>query len=214
MNNKLILIVDDNQFDRELLTAALTKKMGLSSIAVKNSEECLDFLNTTKVDLVLMDIMMPTTRGTDTLIKIREKFNALELPVIMVTSKAESSDLINCLKDGANDYITKPVNFDVAISRITTHLKLVEMSNEMAAMKETLAIGSMISTYNHEINNPLAIAIGYISGPDWNEESNGEKLKAALWRISDIVKKIKALSDKRDVVFHDYSDQNKTIKID
>ena len=77
-------------------------------------------VETEPIDLILMDIMMPGEFGTQVLSKIREKFNTIELPIIMVTSKADVSDVIECLRIGANDFIAKPVNFDVAVSRIST----------------------------------------------------------------------------------------------
>ncbi len=182
MNTKKILLVDDSDFDRELFRKVLSKVENFQIVEAETGEKCFEILNTEKIDLILMDIMMPGVFGTEVLVKIRSNFNALLLPIIMVTSKADTVDVINSLRSGANDYITKPVNFEIALSRINTHLKLSEVSKEMAKLQELAALDAMIATYNHEINNPLAIAIGYLEQQDLN--SVREKLSSSMWRIA------------------------------
>ncbi|MEQ1666464.1 MAG: response regulator [Bdellovibrionales bacterium] len=213
MKTNTILIVDDSEFDRNLLVNALTKKGDFQTLEAINGDQCLQMLTTHKIDLVLMDIMMPGTFGTEVLMKIRKKFNAIELPIIMVTSKADASDVIGCLQSGANDYITKPVTFDVAVSRISTHLKLAEVSQEMSRLKEMAALDAMITTYNHEINTPLAIAISYISAPLLKDEASVDNLKSALWRIADIVKKIRAVTEQKEAEYELYAGFRKMIKV-
>jgi len=157
--------------------------------------------------------MMPGTFGTEVLMKIREKHNPIELPIIMVTSKADASDVIRCLQSGANDYITKPVTFDVAVTRISTHLRLAEVSREMSRLQEMAALDAMITTYNHEINNPLAIAIGCLNAPLLKDEVAVEKLKSSLWRVADIVKKIRSVTEKKEAEYEQYASSGRTIKV-
>jgi DNA-binding response OmpR family regulator len=210
---KKILLVDDNEFDRSILGKAIQGKCGLKTIEAENGSRCLEILQTEPIDLVLMDIVMPGTFGSDILQKIREKFSAIELPVIMVTSKTDASDVVGCLKSGANDYITKPVNFDVAASRIITHLRVAELARESAKLKEMSAITAMVTTYNHEINNPLSIAIACMGRPDLNENSTKEKIKDALWRIADITKRIRAITEKMEVEYEGYGSLSKMVKV-
>lgn len=213
MKNKNILIVDDSDFDRTLLVKALARKGDFSSFEANCGDKCLEMIDSQKIDLILLDIMMPGTPGTQILQKIRQKFNAITLPVIMVTSKADTSDVVECLQNGANDYITKPVNFDVAISRITTHLRLLELSFEMAKLKEFAALDSMIATYNHEINNPLSIAIGFSTSSRIKEEESVKKVQDALYRIADIMQKIKSITDKKQIEYDNYAQNSKMIKL-
>jgi len=208
-----ILIVDDSDFDRKLLSSALGRKGDYLFEEAKSGLECLEFLAVNKVSLVLLDIMMPGSPGDQVLKKIREKFNAVELPVIMVTGKSDASDVIECLQNGANDYITKPVNFKIAVSRIETHLRLADISEKMAHLKELAALDGMIATYNHEINNPLMIALGLVEGSDLSRAAVREKLKTSLWRIADIVKKIKEVGDKKEIEFQDYRSDTKMVKL-
>lgn len=210
---KVILVVDDSEFDRGLLVKALSRKGSFTIAQATSGTESLDILKNRRIDLILMDIMMPGTFGSEVLVKIREQYNPIELPVIMVTSKSDTYDVIQCLQRGANDYITKPVNFDVAISRISTHLKLAELSREMSKLKEMVALDAMITTYNHEINNPLAIAVGCISSLESENSKNVERLKTAVWRIAEVVKKIREVTLKREAEYGNYAEGAKFIKI-
>lgn len=208
-----ILVVDDNKFDRGLLSKALHLKGGFQIFEAENGAECLEIINYRKIDLVLLDYMMPDMDGQQALAKIRERFNAIELPVVMVTAKTDASDIINCLLNGANDYITKPVQFDVAVTRIATHLKLSVLSNQMAKICEWEALDAMIATYNHEINNPLTIAFGLLESAVFQEEIQKTKIRNSLNRIADITKKIREVSDKKDYEYRKYSETTKMISI-
>ncbi len=213
MSDKTILIIDDCDFERSILVKGLTIKGGYSLIEAKSGEECLELISQTKISIILMDIIMPGILGSEVLKKIRIKFNPIELPVIMITSKSETSDIIECLQNGANDYITKPINLDIAMSRISIHLKITELSNEMAKLKEIASLNAVITTYNHEINNALSIAISCFNGKIIESEVKVEKLLNTLWRIADIVKKIKIASEKKEVEYEDYTESSKMLKI-
>lgn len=208
-----ILVVDDSDFDRKMLVKALSIKGKFPTIEAKSGDECLEIVNTQRVGIILMDIMMPGISGTDVLKKIRKKFNPIELPIIMITAKTKATDIISCLQDGANDYITKPVNFEIAVSRISTHLKLAEISRQMSRLKEMAALDAMITTYNHEINNPLTIAIACLKTLQVKDETRVEKLKSALWRIADIVKKIRTVTDQKEAEYQDYTESSKMVKV-
>lgn len=212
-NNKKILVVDDSDFDRNIVSSVLLKK-GFKVISVNSGEKCLEEVKTSKPDLILLDIMMPGVHGTEILRILRERFNSIELPIIMVTGKSDDSDVIEALILGANDFITKPVNFEVAERRMITHLKMSGLSKQMGHLKETEAINAMITTYNHEINNPLTIALGCLKVHKIkNDEESLIKLEAALWRVADIVKKIEEIASVENFEVEKYSDNTNMIKI-
>lgn len=192
---KKILIVDDDTMSGNLLAKRLEKK-GFKCEVVSTGQSCLDLmLNKNDFDLVLLDIMMPGMSGTEVLEEIRKTKNNFELPVIMVTAKDEASDVIDSLKKGANDYITKPVNIDMALARIQTQLQIKALVEESLLNKQTSTINSMVTTLNHEINNPLAIALGNLTLAKKNlSEERIEKSMRALERIADIVKKIEKIT--------------------
>jgi DNA-binding response OmpR family regulator len=117
-----ILVVDDLPANRELLARRL-ERSGFRVLCAGGGEEALDVLRSRDVDLVLLDIMMPGMTGLDVLRTVRLQRSAAALPVVMVTARTDSEDVVEALALGANDYVTKPVDYPVALARIRAHLR-------------------------------------------------------------------------------------------
>jgi CheY-like chemotaxis protein len=117
-----ILVVDDLPANRDLLSRRL-ERSGFRVVCAGSGQEALDVLRRSDVDLVLLDIMMPGMTGLDVLRGVRLGRSAASLPVIMVTARTESEDVVEALALGANDYVTKPVDYPVALARIQAHLR-------------------------------------------------------------------------------------------
>ncbi len=117
-----LLVVDDYPLNRELLARRL-ERAGYGTLMAASGAEALDILGRAPVDLVLLDIMMPGMSGLEVLTRIRQTRSASDLPVIMVTARTESADVVEALGLGANDYVTKPIDFPVVQARIEAHLR-------------------------------------------------------------------------------------------
>ena len=213
MTNSSILIVDDTYADRLILKRTLTEKGNFQVFEADGDIQCFDILNSQAISLVLMDVVMPGRYGTEILLDIRKSFNPIELPIIMVTSSTDSTGISECLQNGANDYITKPLNFQIALSRIKTHLMLAELSNKMSKVKEMEALSAVTRTYNHEINNALAIALNYLSDSLVKDAEAVGKLKAVLWKIAEIMKAIQKVTEDKELTFEQSKGFTKMIKI-
>ncbi len=120
LHNKKILIIDDDARNVFAL-AKLLKESGMKVITASNGQTGIELLDS-KIDLILMDIMMPVMDGYETISKIRsiEKYN--DLPIIAQTAKAMEKDRIDCINAGANDYLTKPLDYDKLLSILTVWL--------------------------------------------------------------------------------------------
>ena len=217
---KNILIVDDDQINNKMLTKKLEKR-GYKIIQAFNGTDCLKIMESEQiVDLILLDIMMPDLSGSEVLKKLRETHSQFELPVIMVTGKSDTEDIVENLRLGANDYIVKPVNSEVAEARINTQLKLVQLQEDSLKKAELETAHAMIVTYNHEINNPLTIALGLLRKVELNQEDgaiiekNIPRIKKSLKRIVDIVKKIETISKGSEIKQSIYAKKDKMIKLD
>jgi len=116
MNGKL-LIVDDLAANRDVLTRRFQRR-GFDVVEVDSGQRALDVIAEQNFDLVLLDVMMPDLDGFEVLRQIRLRHSAVTLPVIMVTARTDSSDIVNAFAIGANDYVTKPVDFFVALARV------------------------------------------------------------------------------------------------
>ncbi|PIU00688.1 MAG: hypothetical protein COT74_03215 [Bdellovibrionales bacterium CG10_big_fil_rev_8_21_14_0_10_45_34] len=115
---KKILIVDDSAFDQRLAAKILSSREDLDPVCVSSGDECLEALKENNIAMILMDIMMPGKYGTQILMDIRKTHSPIELPIIMVTAKTDISDVVGCIESGANDFLTKPLNFEVTMARI------------------------------------------------------------------------------------------------
>lgn len=121
-NSDVILIVDDNEMNRDMLSRRLNRK-GYECIVASDGEEALAILEREQgIDLVLLDIMMPKMNGIEVLQVVRQTRSMLELPVIMVSAKIQSADIVKALELEANDYVTKPIDFPVCLARIRTQM--------------------------------------------------------------------------------------------
>ncbi|MCA9493010.1 MAG: response regulator [Myxococcales bacterium] len=127
-----ILVVDDNAMNRDMLSRRLERK-GYAVEVAESGEQALEILSKRRFDLVLLDWMMPGLSGIDVLKKLREQYAAIQLPIIMATAKSEADDIVEALRAEANDYVTKPLNFDVVHARIRTQLNLVEAHRDLIA---------------------------------------------------------------------------------
>jgi diguanylate cyclase (GGDEF)-like protein/PAS domain S-box-containing protein len=116
-----LLVVDDNDDNRDVLSRRLRQKGYLVAVAADGGE-ALAQIERDAYDLILLDVEMPGTSGFDVLSQLRAHRSQTELPVIMVTARSEGTDIVEAFRLGANDYVTKPVDFAVALARIRTHL--------------------------------------------------------------------------------------------
>jgi len=163
-----VLIVDDNPVNVKVIDVRL-KKLGVETTCLTDSRMAIDTIKDGDFDLILLDVVMPDVSGLDILKWVRERYSAMRLPVIMVTAKIENQDLIEAMQIGANDFITKPIDFQIAWARIDTHITIKRFNDEVERQRtESLKAASMsilidmAGSVAHEINNPLTIAIGRI----------------------------------------------------
>jgi len=118
-----ILVVDDDESNRDMLVRRLTRK-GYQVLAVASGAAALETVEREPVDLMLLDVMMPGLDGIDVLKEVRKTRSPTELPIIMVTARANDSDVIEALELGANDYVTKPIEFSIMAARIVAQLRM------------------------------------------------------------------------------------------
>jgi diguanylate cyclase (GGDEF)-like protein len=132
-----LLIVDDISDNRSILKRRFERR-GFDVAEAESGLIAIDMIEKTPFDLVLLDVMMPGIDGMETLKRIRSQKSASALPVIMVTAKSESDNIVDALEQGANDYVTKPVDFAVALARVNTQLSRRRAEQQVAAANEEL----------------------------------------------------------------------------
>jgi two-component system response regulator VicR len=118
---KKILVVDDEPDILELIKDILKSKYEVYT--AKNVREAVSTLEKVKIDLIILDIMMPQIDGWDFLWMIRGSEKYREIPVIIVTARADAEDKLIGLKEGVKDYIVKPFLPNELINRVEEILK-------------------------------------------------------------------------------------------
>jgi class 3 adenylate cyclase/AmiR/NasT family two-component response regulator len=132
-----LLVVDDNELNRDMLSRRLRSR-GYEVVTADDGQGALDLVKSERFDLILLDIMMPVLSGLDVLKVIRATYSVAELPIIMATAKDQGTDVVEALRMGANDYVTKPLDFPVVLARAETQLSLKRAMEEIKRLANQL----------------------------------------------------------------------------
>jgi len=168
-----VLVVDDEPANLKALIHML-HSLHYSVIAVGSGQEALDIIESEKVDLLVLDLMMPHMTGYEVCKTIRQKRDLVDLPVIILTAAGQLSDLVLSFQLGANDYLQKPVNLKELEMRIES-LLLMKKSAHDAMENELSYFYSQITP--HFLYNTLNSIIAL----SWSDQ---EKTQTALEHLS------------------------------
>jgi diguanylate cyclase (GGDEF)-like protein len=152
-----ILIVDDIEDNRTILRRRF-QRHAFEVIEASSGLEALNLIASQEFDLVLLDVMMPGIDGVETLRRIRSERSASTLPVIMVTAKSESENVVEALELGANDYVTKPVDFAVALARVNT--QVARRRAELRVVAANKALSSANENLEKNVADRTALLLG------------------------------------------------------
>lgn len=131
MNAPIILLVEDCEITRRLI-AQVIDRAGFQCHEVPNGQAALDYCRQHKPDLILMDVEMPGLDGLDTTRQLRERFGDHWVPIIFLTSHTENEHQLNGLIAGGDDYLGKPVNYDLLTAKIAVFLRIADMQRQIA----------------------------------------------------------------------------------
>jgi putative two-component system response regulator len=132
-----ILVADDQVANRELLEELLTSQ-GFRVIAVPDGASALLELSRTQVDLVLMDVLMPTLNGFEVCEKIKANPETYLIPVILVTALSDKQDRLEGIKVGADDFLSRPIDRIELLARVRSLLKLKYRTDELERAESVL----------------------------------------------------------------------------
>jgi putative two-component system response regulator len=148
IKKKTIALIDDEGINHIILIGLLSNFYNV--VTFDSSIQFFNFYKDTLPDLILLDIVMPDIDGFSTIIEIRKLYPTSSIPIIFLTSKNDNFDEAKGFQLGAVDYITKPFIPVILIERIKSHLKLVEIQNELKTRNESLnrQVEERIREYN------------------------------------------------------------------
>jgi len=126
----IILVADDNEGNRELLSALLSAE-GYQVICVPNGHQALEHVNSGSIDLALLDVVMPRPTGFEVCQAMKAKPETRLIPVVLLTSLNSDSDRIHGIMCGADDFLSKPVNKHELLARVLSLLRLKQFTDEL-----------------------------------------------------------------------------------
>jgi DNA-binding NarL/FixJ family response regulator len=135
--NKLVMLVDDAPDNLKMLSSALDSA-GYMVIVATDGTSAIERMDYVLPDIVLMDAIMPDMDGFETCRRLKMHHNAAHVPVIFMTGLTEPEDVVRGFQAGGIDYVTKPIDVDVVLARLESHLRTARMmSTAMNAMDAT-----------------------------------------------------------------------------
>jgi len=152
----LILIVDDNPTNLEILQARLSIH-NYQILTATDGEAGLSMAREHQPDLVLLDIMMPKMDGIEVCRHLRSDASMPFMPIIMVTAKADSKDVVAGLEAGGDEYLTKPVDHAALVARVKSMLRIKELHDTVCAQAAQLKEQSaQLSVWNRTLKDKVA----------------------------------------------------------
>jgi adenylate cyclase len=150
-----ILVVDDNEMNRDIIVTRL-ERHGYETFQAADGEEALAAVKQHCPDLVLLDVMMPQLDGIETCRRLKGDATFPFLPIILVTAKMDSKDIVAGLDAGADEYLTKPVDQAALVARVRSVLRVKTLHDQVQAQAADLA------TWNRTLEQRVAEQVAEI----------------------------------------------------
>lgn len=181
MDKNLILIVDDNPNNIQVV-ATIIAEYGYELGIAMNAKEAYKFLEVTTPALILLDVDMPETSGYEVCSTLKRNKKYKDIPIIFLTVKDATEDIVRAFDLGAVDYVTKPFYSKELIARVRTHISLKKANDELEKknleLKKSLEMkDEFLSLISHEFRTPLNVistaiqAMSYICAGELTDKS-------------------------------------------
>jgi two-component system, HptB-dependent secretion and biofilm response regulator len=163
-----VLVVDDQRSNRMVITLPL-EQLGYDCIEAANGREAIDRFVEVDPDFVLMDVIMPVMDGYEAATEIKRLAGNRHVPIIFLTAKTETEDLLRCLECGGDDFLPKPVNSSMLHSKIKAHVRTVMLTDELRAATDELGLLHAKLKAEHEMGQHV---LAHSMSRNWNDCSN------------------------------------------
>src|SRR5215472_13284525 len=137
-NPARILVVDDNETNRDILVTRLTTQ-GYELLQASDGEAALAATAQHRPDLILLDVMMPKLDGFEVCRRLKTDATLPLIPIILVTAKGSSQDVVAGLEAGADEYLTKPIDQAALVARVRSMLRIKTLHDQVQTQAVKLA---------------------------------------------------------------------------
>ncbi|MFT5089477.1 MAG: signal transduction histidine kinase [Candidatus Latescibacterota bacterium] len=187
-----LLIVDDTLQNIQVLGTIL-REQGYQLNVAQDGQKALDMITKVVPDLILLDVMMPQMDGHEACRRLKADPTTAHIPIIFLTAKTETEDIVKGFELGAIDYVTKPFNSTELLKRVETHLELAllrrslseqveEKTQQLLQAQKMESMGQLAAGIAHEVNTPMQ----YIN-------NNSDFLQQAISELDDVLSKTTAV---------------------
>ena len=152
----LILIVDDSEANRDILARRL-ETSGYQFATAADGEMALELSRRLLPDLILLDVMMPKLDGFEVCRRLKADANLPFIPIILVTARSDTRDVVRGLDVGGDEYLTKPVDQSALVARVRSLLRIKELHDTVQEQARQLAAQSAeLADWNHTLKMRVA----------------------------------------------------------
>jgi DNA-binding response OmpR family regulator len=162
-----ILVVDDNATNRDIMDARLTAN-GYAVIHAGDGEAALVAAREHVPDLILLDIMMPKINGIDVCRQLKAQDGLPFIPIVLVSAKADSDDVVRGLEAGADEYLTKPVDQKALVARVKALLRLKSLNDRERAAPRTSSGIDVFLSYSRQDADRIKALAGLLQSDGWS----------------------------------------------
>ncbi|MBC7782639.1 MAG: response regulator transcription factor [Burkholderiales bacterium] len=207
-----IIVAEDEALSRDMLVRRLEER-GFDVHGCASADEAMLYLESNIADLLLMDNDLPGTSGIQAVRLLRKHWSHDSLPIIMVSALVDSEDIIAGLEAGANDYVVKPVNFQVLMARIRTALTLrANITALVEAERQRVVMRSLASAAG-SVAAPIAKMIDELEGAINSTDKDPAIVTSRLHMLLEltdravgVIDELRRIAVMRDIPFTDRMD--------
>ncbi len=196
-----ILCVDDEPLNLSLLEAMLSPR-GYDVVQASNGQDALEMIRTERIDICLLDVMMPEMDGFEVCRRIKSDKEHGDIPVIMITALTDRENRIRSIEAEAEDFISKPFDAVEVLARIKMLLSVKVLNDQLknavsVAEKANLAKSEFLSSMSHELRSPLNAILGFAQlmetdspSPTSNQKESIIQILRAGWHLLTLINEI------------------------
>src|SRR5215475_12384776 len=152
-NPPRILVADDHEDNRDILATQLADQ-NYEILQAADGEEALAIARCRHPDLILLDVMMPKLDGVEVCRQLKADAGLPFMPIILVTAKSDSKDVVAGLEAGADEYLTKPVDQMAVVARVKSVLRIKELHDQV--LSQTAELASWSRTLEERVTKQVA----------------------------------------------------------
>ncbi|CCQ89466.1 hypothetical protein NITGR_1050029 [Nitrospina gracilis 3/211] len=179
--NKRILLVDDTPSNLAVLRGALEPE-GYRLAFASSGNETLEIVPELLPDLILLDVMMPGIDGFETCRRLKATEIGLNIPVIFITARRETQDVVEGFQAGGVDYIRKPIQQEEVCARVRNHLELLYLRRSLKTQYDKTR-----EVLEETLNGSVSILMELLTNFDSNLFSRGTRVREVVREIADVL---------------------------